>query len=67
MKYFKSFILLAAVTLLAACSSDKAGNNTMVDTVAGFASTEITVKENVGYFNVPIAITGVRNGNVKLT
>ena len=67
MKYFKSFILLATVTLLAACSSDKAGNNTMVDTVAGFASTEITVKENVGYFNVPISITGVRNGNVKLT
>jgi hypothetical protein len=66
MKYIKLFMLMLTSTLLFACSDDDDSINSNSVTV-GFTSDTITVKENTGYFNVPIAVTGVRNGDIKVT
>lgn len=62
MKYIKLFMLLAVVSLLAACSSDD-DYNTKEATVS-FASDSIVTKESAGIVNIPINVEGLRNGNV---
>ena len=66
MKYIKLFMLLAVASLFAACSDDDDNVNSATATVS-LSQDTITVKENTGYFNVPIALTGARNGDVKVT
>lgn len=65
MKYIKLFMLLAVVSLFAACSSDD-DFNTKEATVS-FASDSVVTKESAGIVNIPISVTGVRNGNVTVT
>ena len=66
MKYIKSFVLLGVMALFAACSSDDASYNSNDAVTLGFSNTEMVRKENTGYFNVPITIEGLRNGDVSL-
>lgn len=67
MKYFKSFILLAAMSLFVACSSDDESYNSNEGVTAGFATDSLIMKENSGIFNIPIVIEGQRNGEINLT
>lgn len=62
MKYIKLFMLLTFVSLFAACSSDDDYNTK--DATISFASATITTKESAGMINIPVNITGARNGNV---
>lgn len=62
MKYIKLFMLLAVVSLFAACSSDD-DFNTKEATVS-FASDSVVTKESAGLVNIPINVEGLRNGNV---
>ena len=54
MKYIKLFMLMAAVTFFAACSSDDESWNSASDVTVGMAKAEMTVNEGKGLFNVPI-------------
>ena len=65
MKYTKIFMALLMALFMVACSDDDDAINTNQITL-GFEKEAIVVKENVGYFNVPIKIAGYRNGNVKV-
>lgn len=65
MKFIKLFMLLAVVSVFAACSSDD-DYNTNEPTVS-FASDAITTKESAGIINIPIKVTGLRNGSVNVT
>lgn len=65
MKYTKIFMALLMALFMVACSDDDDAINTN-QTTLGFENEAIVVKENVGYFNVPIKIAGYRNGNVKV-
>lgn len=65
MKYIKLFMLLAVVSLFAACSSDDDFNTK--EATVGFASDSVVTKESAGIVNIPISVTGVRNGNVTVT
>lgn len=67
MKYFKSFMLLAAMSLFVACSSDDESYNSNEGVTAGFATDSLIMKENSGIFNIPIVIEGQRNGEINLT
>lgn len=62
MKYIKLFMLLAVMSLFAACSSDD-DFNTKEATVS-FASDSVVTKESAGIVNIPINVEGMRNGNV---
>lgn len=65
MKKIKLFMLMvAALPFFASCSEDDV--NTEECTV-GFASNAITVEETAGYVQVPITVSGHRNGPVRLT
>ncbi len=64
MRYIKLFMLLAVASLFASCSDDETINSNNV--TAGFVNDTIVVKENTGFFNIPIKIEGARNGDVKL-
>lgn len=66
-KYVKVFMLLAVVSLFAACSDDDVKINSNQDCTVGFANTELTVSEPAGYVSIPINVTGKRNGNVQMT
>ncbi len=66
MKYIKLFMLLAVTAFFAACSDDDSSWNTNEDVTVSMAQTEIKVKEGVGLFNVPIAVTGETNAPVKV-
>ena len=65
MKYIKFFMLMVVAVLIASCSSDDATYNSETGTTVGFTSDTIKVKESTGFFNVPIAIEGKRNGDIK--
>lgn len=65
MKYIKLFMLMAVVSLAAACSDDT-DYNSNGDVTIGFESPTVTAKESSGYINVPIVVGGERNGNVKV-
>lgn len=67
MKYIKLFMLMAAVTFFAACSSDDESWNSASDVTVGMAKAEMTVSEGKGLFNVPIEVKGKTNGNVFVT
>ena len=65
MKKIKLFMLMVAVLpFFVSCSEDDV--NTEECTV-GFASNAITVEETAGYVQVPITVSGHRNGPVRLT
>ena len=66
-KYVKVFMLLAVVSMFAACSDDDVKINSNQGCTVGFANTELTVSEPVGYVSIPINVTGKRNGNVQMT
>lgn len=55
-------MLTVAAVVLASCSDDESFNT--LQTTVGFEQENIAIKENVGYYNVPIAIDGYRNGDV---
>lgn len=67
MKYIKLFMLLFAMSAFVACSDDD-DVNTLESTV-GFADTETTVSEAIsgGYAQIPINVSGRRNGPVNVT
>lgn len=65
MKYIKLFMLLAVVSVFVACSSDDDYNTN--ETTVSFASDAITTKESAGIINIPIMVTGLRNGSVNVT
>lgn len=65
MKYIKLFMLLAVVSLFAACSSDEDYNTNEV--TVGFANATETIRETAKVVNIPIEVKGLRNGNVTLT
>lgn len=67
MKYIKLFMLMAAVTLLGACSSDDDSWNSAADVTVGMQSQTMTVSEGKGIFNVPVVVSGETNGNVFVT
>ena len=67
MKYIKLFMLMAAVTFFAACSSDDESWNSASDVTVGMAKAEMTVNEGKGLFNVPIEVKGETDGNVFVT
>ena len=66
-KYVKVFMLLAVVSMFAACSDDDVKINSNQGCTVGFANTELTVSEPAGYVSIPINVTGKRNGNVQMT
>lgn len=64
MKYIKLFMLAAVATLFAACSDDESFNTNEV--TVGFEAAEQTYLESAVMVNVPVKITGERNGDIKL-
>lgn len=67
MKYIKLFMLLAAVTLMGACSSDDDSWNSAPDVTVSMGNATMTIKESMGLTNVPIVVNGETNGNVFVT
>lgn len=65
MKYIKLFMLVAMASLFASCSDDEEYNSNSEVTV-GFEQATVTMKETAGIFNIPIKVTGARNGNVSI-
>lgn len=55
---------LGAVMALTSCS-DSDNVNTGAATV-GFGKTQVSVKERVGFFNVPVVVNGEQNGTIEL-
>ncbi len=66
MKYIKLFMLILAGGLFASCSDDETTNTNSGVTVE-FESSTMSIRENAGYIDVPVKITGARNGNVHFT
>lgn len=72
MKYIKLFMLMAAVTLLGACSSDDDSWNSASDVTVCMQKEEIKTKESAHTpgttpLKVPIEVKGKTNGNIKVT
>lgn len=67
MKYFKLFLLVAAVAFFGSCSDDKETQNTNKDVVVEMESPTFSAKEGAGAVKVPIKVTGKTNGNVYVT
>lgn len=68
MKYIKFLMLLAVATLpfFTSCSEDEDVNSN--ECTVGFASSEVSVSEaSVSYVQVPITVTGKRNGQIHVT
>lgn len=55
-------LAVATVCMASACSDDD--YNTNSGTTVEFASTEMTVNENADIFNLPVTVSGARNGKV---
>lgn len=66
MKYIKLFMLMVAAILFTACS-DEETYNTDATTAVEFEKTTMTVKESEGLIQLPVKITGKRNGMIRLT
>lgn len=67
MKHIKSLLLLAvALPFFASCSDDDNNANTAECTV-GFESTTVSIDETSGLVQVPITVSGRRNGPIHLT
>ena len=66
MKYIKLFILMAvALPFFTSCSEDDDVNTN--ECTVGFENSAVTVDETAGYVQIPIAVSGHRNGPVRLT
>lgn len=66
MKYIKLLMLLAVATpFFTSCSEDDNDVNTRECTV-GFESNAVTIDETAGYAQIPIAVSGHRNGPVRV-
>lgn len=68
MKYIKFLMLLAVATLpfFTSCSEDEDVNSN--ECTVGFASSEVSVSEaSASYVQVPITVTGKRNGQIHVT
>lgn len=68
MKYIKLLMLLAVATLpfFTSCSEDEDVNSE--ECTVGFASSEVSVNEaSAGYIQIPITVTGKRNGQIHVT
>lgn len=59
-------MLVLAGALFTACSDDETTNTNSGVTVE-FESSTMAIRENAGYINVPVKISGARNGNVHFT
>lgn len=57
-------LAVATVCLASACSDDDNYNTNSKGTTVEFASTEMTVNENADIFNIPVTVSGERNGKV---
>ena len=66
MKYIKLLTLAVMTSLFAACSNDDMEYNTEEGVVVEFEQTTMQVRENENVFNVPVKVTGKRNGNIQL-
>lgn len=66
MKYIKLFMLMAVAPFFAACSDDDDYNSNNATTVE-FESAQISFNENEGIVNVPVKVSGARNGKIRLT
>lgn len=66
MKYIKLFMLMAVASLFAACSDDDDYNSNGSTTVE-FESAQVSFNENEGIVNVPVKVSGARNGKIRLT
>ncbi|WP_075318085.1 hypothetical protein [Bacteroides togonis] len=64
MKYLKLLALLALPLCLSACSDDDEFN--VGNATVGFATPEITIKENTTSLNVPITVEGDHTGLIKV-
>lgn len=67
MKYFKLFLLVAAIAIFGSCSEDKETQNTNSDVVVEMESPTFSAKESAGSVKVPIKVTGKTNGKVYVT
>lgn len=67
MKYFKLFLLVAAIAFFGSCSDDKETQNTNSDVVVEMESPTFSAKESAGSVKVPIKVTGKTNGKVYVT
>lgn len=65
MKYIKLFMIAAATVFCAASCSDDENYNTTGKTTIEFESTAMTVDENTDLFDVPVKVSGARNGKVR--
>lgn len=66
MKYLKIATLLLCGVLTVSCSEDEATLNTS-DATVNFQNTEMEVKETADLCNIPVEVTGERNGDIKVT
>lgn len=66
MKLNKIFALMLAATMFTACSDDDKSWNSN-DVTVNMLQSEVSVKENNGVFNVPVAVDGEMNGPVQVT
>ena len=68
MKLSKILAIGLAVLTMTACSDDDDFNfNTDGNVTVDMGEPSITLKENKGYFNVPVVVTGEANGYVQVT
>lgn len=67
MKYFKLFLLVAAIAFFGSCSDDKETQNTNSDVVVEMESPTFSAKEKAGSLKVPIKVIGKTNGKVYVT
>lgn len=65
MKYIKLFAVALGALIVSACSDSK-DYNTASDVTVEMEKSEITIKEHLGRFLVPVKITGNPNGPVKV-
>lgn len=63
MKYIKLFMLMAVAALFASCSDDDFNTN-VAGTTVEFADAAYSANENGGVFQIPVKVTGKRNGDV---
>ena len=68
MKLSKILAIGLAVLTMTACSDDDEFNfNSDGNVTVDMAQPSITLKENKGYFNVPVVVSGEANGYVQVT
>ena len=63
MKYIKLFMLMAVASLFASCDDDDFNTNS--NTTVEFESATFQAEENGGVFQIPVKVTGSRNGDVQ--